>query len=469
MSEETDFDLSEWEQTSTKKMLSFSFGYLLVFTMISQFNTWVFYFYEVELGLPVVLLGLAFAIFAVWNMINDPLVGYLTDRPFKWSRKWGMRFPWMMIGVIPYLIFWWLLFAVPNSLVENSDPWPLFWYLILVTCLFDTFYSLFSTHINAGFTMYFRTDAERRRSSAINTTVPQIIALFLGFIVPLVYVYGNRDSMILAQGLVVLMLLICVVIFIPGARESEGMKEAFLRGYEEKERDSYIKTMKAAFKRKNFIATTIILALMTLSDVTYLTAGPYFMKDVLGLPIYNMTFTRLAWFIGYICFIPFWSNISKKYGHAKTMKLSILLIALVYLNALWVSTLTQAIITTFIGGFVAGAFWVTIGPTNADVYDESTVDTGKHQEAAYEGIRTFFYRTAYIGTAAIIVIVHLATGYNPDPNAVQTPLAVWGVRIHRGLIPSLINFIAFIIMTIWYDLYKEKRATIQKKLREMGL
>jgi len=122
MNEEPEFDESGWEQASTKKMLSFSFGYLLVFAMISQFNTWVFYYYEVEMGLPIVLIGLAFVIFAVWNMINDPLVGYLTDRPFKWSKKWGMRFPWMMIGVIPYLIFWWLLFAVPNSLVENSDP-----------------------------------------------------------------------------------------------------------------------------------------------------------------------------------------------------------------------------------------------------------------------------------------------------------------------------------------------------------
>ena len=39
MNEESEFDISEWEQASTKKMLSFSFGYLLVFAMISQFNT----------------------------------------------------------------------------------------------------------------------------------------------------------------------------------------------------------------------------------------------------------------------------------------------------------------------------------------------------------------------------------------------------------------------------------------------
>ncbi len=65
MSEESEIELSEWEQASTKKMLSFSFGYLLVFFMGGQFNTYVFYYYEVEIGLPVVMLGLAFIIFAV--------------------------------------------------------------------------------------------------------------------------------------------------------------------------------------------------------------------------------------------------------------------------------------------------------------------------------------------------------------------------------------------------------------------
>ena len=55
-------DLSEWEQASTKKMIYYSFGFLLVYFMGGQFNAYVFYYYEVEVGLPVALLGLAFVI-----------------------------------------------------------------------------------------------------------------------------------------------------------------------------------------------------------------------------------------------------------------------------------------------------------------------------------------------------------------------------------------------------------------------
>lgn len=469
MGEEFEFDESEWAQTSLRKTLHYSFGYLLVFFMGGFFNTYVFYYYEVEVGLPVALLGLAFVIFAVWNMINDPLLGYLTDRPFKWSKKYGFRAPWMMVGAIPYLICWYFLFAVPESLIETSDPWPLFFYFIIIACLFDTFYSLFSTHINAGFTTYFRTDAERRRSSAINTTIPTILQLFIGFTVPLIYIYGDRNSMILAQTVVIFLLIICVLLLIPGIRESEMIKEAFLRGYQERGRDSYFKTMKSAFKRKNFVSSLLVFMSLSLGSVLASASGVYFMKDVLRLPLYNAVYTSLAWFLGYVFFIPFWSNMSKKYGHAKIMRLSCFLIGLVYLPGLFITTLLQYIIVSFIGGFVAGSFWVTLGPVAADVYDECTISTGKHQEAMYEGIRTFFFRIALIGQAAIFVIVHVATGYNPDPKAVQTDLAVIGVRIHASLLPALFGFLAYIIMYKWYDLIGEKQQALKPRLKQMGL
>lgn len=469
MSEENEIDLSEWEQASTKKMLSYSFGYLLVFFMAGQFNTYVFYYYEVEIGLPVVMLGLAFIIFAVWNMINDPLLGYLTDRPFKWSRRWGYRAPWMVIGAIPYLICWWFLFAAPEALINLSDPWPIFWYFVILACLFDTFYSLFSIHISAGYIVQFRTDAERRRASAINATIPIILALLISFTIPLIYIYGDRDSMILAQSIVVLLLAVCVLILIPGIRESEDLKDRFLRGYENKERDSYFKTMKSALKRKNFMATLLIVLLVSLGSTLYSASGIYFIKDILGLPLSYAIYTSLAGFVALIIFIPFWSNVSRKYGHGKTMKLSLLLTILVYLPYLWIATIWEAIILNFIGGFVVGAFYIALGPVIADVYDECTISTGKHQEAMYAGIQTFFIRIAIIGQAIIFVIVHLATGYNPDPQAKQTSLAIWGIRIHMGLLPSLCTLMAFLIMLKYYDLIGEKQKALKRQLKQMDL
>jgi len=469
MSEESEFELSEWEQPPLKKFISFAFGYLLVFFFIGQFNTYVFYYYEVEIGLPIVLLGLAFVIFALWNMINDPLLGYITDRPFMWTKRWGMRFPWILMGAIPMLICYLLLFAVPDIIVENPDPWPIFFYFIIVSCALDTFYSLYMIHINAGFTTHFRTDAERRRSSIFNTTVPQFLAILIGFIVPIFYIYGDRSSMIFAQTIVVIFLFIAVLLMIPGVRESEELKERFLKGYEDTEKDSYIKTMKEAFKRKNFVATVLVFMLFTCGGVLASASTVYFFKDILGISYSFAVYTILAGYIGFLVFIPFWASLSSRIGHAKTMRLGFLLIALSYLPGLWITTLWEAMIFGFIGGACVGGFWIPLGPVNSDVYDECTVCTGKHQEAMYEGIRTLFFRLSLIFVGIIIPVIHIVTYYNPDPNAVQTPLAIWGVRIHRSLIPSLLNFIAFIIIWKWFDLIGEKQRALKPKLRDMGL
>ena len=89
-------EASNWEIASTKKMISYSFGFVIFSYLNSVFALSVFYFYEVEIGLPINLLGISFVIYAIWSMINYPLLGYLTDRPIPWMKKWGMRSPWIM-------------------------------------------------------------------------------------------------------------------------------------------------------------------------------------------------------------------------------------------------------------------------------------------------------------------------------------------------------------------------------------
>ena len=81
-------DLSQWEIASTGKMVSYAFGYIIINWLLSYGLQNLFYFYQVEVGMPVIWVGVASIIFALWNMVNDPLLGYLTDKPLKWTKKW---------------------------------------------------------------------------------------------------------------------------------------------------------------------------------------------------------------------------------------------------------------------------------------------------------------------------------------------------------------------------------------------
>jgi Na+/melibiose symporter-like transporter len=108
-------------------------------------------------------------------------------------------------------------------------------------------------------------------------------------------------------------------------------------------------------------------------------------------------------------------------------------------------------------------------PIASDCYDEITLSCEKHQEATLIGISNIFNRSTIIFQALLIGIIHIMTGYNQFPNAVQTPLAMWGVRIHRALIPAILCFISCILMLLWYDLKGEKKLALKVRLREKGL
>ncbi|MHA1254135.1 MAG: MFS transporter [Promethearchaeota archaeon] len=151
-----------WKIASTKKMMSYSFGFILTLYMMTAFNSLVFYFYEVEVGLRVELVSLAIIFYSIITIIVSPILGYLTDRSFKFSKKLGFRTPWIIISAIPALFFYFFIF-MPPDINAKSNPYPIFWFLLIMSSLFGIFISLFMAHFEGSFTSQFREDYERIR------------------------------------------------------------------------------------------------------------------------------------------------------------------------------------------------------------------------------------------------------------------------------------------------------------------
>lgn len=91
------------EQEGFGKVQKWSFGLasFAEFFIATVFNTWVFSFYYVAVGLQALTIMFAFILWSIWNAFNDPLIGFLSDRT---KTRWGRRKPYLMIGLIPVLI-----------------------------------------------------------------------------------------------------------------------------------------------------------------------------------------------------------------------------------------------------------------------------------------------------------------------------------------------------------------------------
>ncbi|MHA1723408.1 MAG: MFS transporter [Promethearchaeota archaeon] len=449
-------------------MVSYSFLFVISGVLINNYNVLVFYFYEVEVGLPVVLVGIAFIIYALWNMINDPIVGYLTDRPLRWTRKWGLRAPWIVFSVIPTILLFFLLFIPPN-INPKINPWPVFWYMVLMTCLYDTFYSIYTEHFSGGFANQFRSDEDRRKASIYTQIMPVLFGFIIG-LVPLVFIeYGNKSSFEMVGLLLFLILGILFIVSIPGIKESEEVKERYLQGYKNKKTISFFKLIKIAMTRKNFMLSLLAYTLYTAAYTLYQASIIYFVKDILRLELDVAIFFNISYFLGALISAPLWGRFAKRVGHITTYILGLLLMGVSFFPLLWISTLIEVIVYSVLGGIANSCFTIMVMPIVSDCYDEVSVIIGKHQEATLLGIRNFFIRISLILQGIIISLVHVLTGYNPNPNAIQTRLALFGIRIHMGLIPTILCILGALGMIFWYDLKGEKKKVIQQKLQEMGL
>jgi len=78
-------DLKKQPKKTSLKHVSFAIAGLLDQFYISSFTVRVIFFYENELLLSIVWIGIAFLIFGFWNMINDPLLGWLSSMVSRWS------------------------------------------------------------------------------------------------------------------------------------------------------------------------------------------------------------------------------------------------------------------------------------------------------------------------------------------------------------------------------------------------
>lgn len=97
------------------------------------------YFFTNVAGLPAGMAGSILAIGKIGDAINDPIAGILSDRT---RTKWGRRIPWMLFGTIPFGLFFFLQWLVPQfSSDPNLNNWYLFAYYIIVATLFNLAYT----------------------------------------------------------------------------------------------------------------------------------------------------------------------------------------------------------------------------------------------------------------------------------------------------------------------------------------
>ncbi len=468
MNEKLSEKTSEIGKVSNLTITSYGIGYLIMEIMNAVFGTYVFFFYETEVGLYVWLVTAAYSIYAIFNSINDPLLGYLFDRPNRLWTRLGKRFPLIMMGTVPWILCIVLILSPPDvDPVQNAGL--LFGWMLFSTCLFDTFYSLVQNNHYSLFPDKFRLDSDRRKAGGLGLILG-IFGTTLGALIPpLIIVYGNRGSYSTMAWIMAGVAIIFFLMMIPGVREKKEMIERYTARDVYKPNESFLTSVKKVVKQKNFL---VLVFITFIGDVAFscLTGSiHYFVRYNLQASADMATLIMAAYLIGAVVSMPFWLKLINKLNNNRKMHIIGIIILTIFILGLMIFwDLTSMIIVLILLGVSVGAFKVPRFPCLGDCLDEAVINTKEHQESIYMGVQTFFMRFSLIAQAVIFAFVHQFTGFDAQLSE-QTPLALLGIRLQASLIPAIILFVGLLVFWKFYTLTPDRTKKNKEILKEMKL
>ena len=412
---------------------------------------------HLDYWLSALAIGLSFG---VWNAINDPIVGAMSD---KIRTRFGRRKPFIAIGAPLSILFLVLLFTPPTggkSLAQPFDLW-IFFYIFIVLFCWAWAYTMAAV---PWFALYPEIwEGVKDRSEVV--MYRQIFAIIGGALAvaafPIIVASFSKTESdftgwILAAAILGTIFAGAYLLSLIGVRE----RKEFVIDKSPPMAKSIIMT----FKNKT-LRTYVVMDLMTWCMTGWLsTTMPFFAKNCLGLNETDAFMLMAPSMLGILTFFILWRKIYMMYGPKITLGAATIGFALAFLPCLFVQNVIQGAIWAFsVGACMAGivlAREVMMG----DVVDEDEIKTGLRREGSYFGAFGAIEKMSFLIVPLSCATIFQFIGYdlpNPNPNLIN-------IGLRTGIVVFTVIFA--IIMLIFLRIYpigKEKAAKISKEIQKL--
>lgn len=442
--------------------IAYGFGNMGPPILFHAIGAYLLYFYIDIVRLDIRLVNLAFAIsYGIWNAINDPLVGWLSDRT---RTRWGRRKPYILFGTPIMLLFFFLVWSPPvgGKPLVISYNLEIFFYFAIVIALFDLFFTAVGVPYVSLFPEMFEDLKERTEVSAYRQ-VAAMIGCILGFgVTPIIAkslaeTFGTLGGWTGAAVIIGLIGSIAFWVSLLGSRER---KEFSMAGTL-----PLIAAFKTTFTNFSFL-TFVSAALMIAYIWSWLSAMvPFFTKYIIGATEAEMGYLFLAMFLTSVVFYPLWRAIALRLGSKRTLTIAVALFVIFVSPVLVVVNLAQALAMFLLLGIANSGVTLVREILLSDVIDEDELRTGVRREGNYFGVMAFIERFALVFVGGSTSLVLSTSGYVPDL-VPQAPSTVLGMRIGIFVFPIL-ALMLFLLAMRYYPLNKERVSELRGKLERL--
>ncbi|TFG08038.1 MAG: MFS transporter [Promethearchaeota archaeon] len=458
---------SDVKRYPKKIIVSFQLGNLVNLMMSQMYSQQLTFFYLSEVGLDIYFYVIGMVLYMVYNMFNDPLLGYLCDKSKRFTERFGKRFPFIVLGSIPWCFVVIFIYIPPS--VEQIGQFGVFLWFLIFLCINDTVFSLYDINRVGLFPDKFRHPQDRKIGGTV-TTILETIGIMLGVLIPVLTVQfvGAETGYRIQAIIIALVSFAFMVLMIPGVRETEEMRERRIRA-DRVEIESFFKGLKQALRDKHFMGYVAFYVAYTTTMGLIMASIPFFVQDILLMPKIG-ELVVLFYIVAVIIGAPLWYKLSSRLGIKRTTLVGACVLGSMGIPFLFIpggsTGLIFVIIIFLIAGFFDAAIISMTMPLFSSVVDNATIETGKRREGLYNGTWMFFSRVSLANRAIVFLIIQLIFGYQSGSTA---PSELFGLRVQVSIVPFIILFTGIFLFWKFYRITPEELEENVHKLKALKI
>ncbi|MBP3966232.1 MFS transporter [Paenibacillus lignilyticus] len=429
-------------------------------------NAFLKYYTDI-VGLNPKFIGILYAIFGIWNAINDPAIGVWLDR-LKYNPQRGKYVYVMRLSApVTLVASFAMIFAQPSW-----DQWVIFAFMLILLFIYDTSMTTFSI-AHANYKLLAAKTSEERVDVSVFTSYIANIGGFLGTVIPTLLLVGNSDKT-LTTILFCAVLALNSILYLVALKPLKDAEEMYVKenvqiaGRKGIFGDVF-DNVREAVKSRAFVTFVLVQILVGGPSAFYFTPFLYMSDYVLELKGIQATLMDVLMGLSLFAAAPFLGKFIKKRGMKNAMLLALIPSACGFLLLAFVQNYYQAIAAYILMYVFTQAVSIAMSPMLGAIIDEDEQRTGLRKAGMYTGLDALLTIPMSGIQASLFMGIISYFGFQAGSD-VQSANALLGIQIGAGVLPCaciLLGIIPLLLSPI--NKKKELELSEFSKNRQMEL
>lgn len=439
-------------------------------------------FYVSNMGVTAVAAGTVFMLLRFWDVITDPMLGFVSDRVHP---RIGRRKFWILLSVPLLMLSVYMVFLPP----DGAGAWYLaVWLFVLYIgwTMMQISHLAWATELTPDYDQRSRIMGYREIAVLLGMFTVLGIAALREIAVPGDQVQAVREQSVAGMGLFIVILTpltVAVVLFlVPDKAPRPANRPNLMQGLKAIGQNVALRRLVMSdllYRAGTGFTGTLFLwfvaARLDLARFASVTLTVYFLAALFGVPIWMWLAKHLdkpkAYIISLlcagVCLLPFLLlNVHNPTFDTGTVTLDVTVLGIHLYQMLNGDQIIGLLITVVYGLTYGGAPFLARAII-AEVIDEDELVTGERRSGLFFSLLTLTEKVGYALAVGVSIYMIGIIGFDPTPGAENSAETSLSLAILYVVPPTLLFLLGALFM-VKYPITRERHREVVEALNEQG-